>query len=142
MEWRRGGIMSSDLSETTRQLLPARGGEDADTHSPPPVSGTAANINSSTINSGGLQATPQSTTTSSTSPPNCCREEQVKSGLGSMAGVVNRGVCARPVPNTYRLTPHLRDAFASVGATDRVYLFREVMIPIWEPPCLIIQKAS
>ncbi|XP_063883479.1 E3 ubiquitin-protein ligase Mdm2-like isoform X1 [Scylla paramamosain] len=128
--WRGGGgvTMPPDLTPETRPLAenPLRSCED-DTRSPPPLPGTADHSSSS--NGGGLQL-PQESPASTPSPSNTWRVGQVGCGTGTEAGVGTRGAApsASPVVNTYRLSPELRAAFVSVGATDSAYSFREVLL--------------
>lgn len=114
--------MPPDLSQTARPLAasPHKSCEDADTRSPPPSPGTADHASIS--NGGGLQPALESPTSS--------RTGQVGSETGAEAGVGTKGTNSSvpPVVNTYRLTPKLRYAFASVGATDSAYSFREVLL--------------
>lgn len=139
--WRGGGgvTMPPDLSQAARPLaaLPPRSCEDADTRSPPPSPGTADHTSGS--NGGGLQPA-QKSPASSTSPSDNSRAGQVGSGAGAEAGVETRGTASSvpPVVNTYHLTPELRVTFASVGATDSAYSFREVFISLsWAAPYFI-----
>ncbi|KAG0710515.1 hypothetical protein GWK47_022657 [Chionoecetes opilio] len=77
---------------------------------------------------GGLQ--PALGTPATTPSSNSCREARVGSGAGGEAGVGTGGAApsATPVVNTYRLSLGLRAAFASIGATDSAYSFREVLL--------------
>ena len=127
--WRgEGGVtMPPDLTPETRPLAEntTRSCED-DTRSPPPPPGTAGH--SSSCNGGGLHLAQESP--ASTSPSNTWRVGQVCYGTRTEVGVRTERAApsAPPVVNTYYLSPQLKAAFVSVGATDRAYSFREVFI--------------
>lgn len=141
--WRGGGgvTMPPDLTPETRPLAenPIRSCED-DTRSPPPLPGTADHSSSSTTG-GGLQLA-QESPAATPSPANTWRVGHVCCRAGIEAGMGTRGAApsAPPVVNTYHLSPQLKAAFASVGATDSAYSFREVFIsPCWATPYIISQ---
>lgn len=121
--------MPPDLTPETRPLAenPIRSCED-DTRSPPPLPGTADHSSSSTTG-GGLQLA-QESPAATPSPANTWRVGHVCCRAGIEAGMGTRGAApsAPPVVNTYHLSPQLKAAFASVGATDSAYSFREVLM--------------
>ena len=134
--------MPPDLTPETRPLAahPPRSCEDADIRSPPPPPGTADHTSSN--NGGGLQRALENPA-SSTPLSDSSRTGQVCSEAGAKVGVGIRSAAssAPQVVNTYHLTPELRDTFASVGATNSAYSFREVFIhPSWPTLYFINQK--
>ncbi|MPC10964.1 E3 ubiquitin-protein ligase Mdm2 [Portunus trituberculatus] len=122
--------MPPDLTPETRPLAenPTRSCED-DTRSPPPPPGTADHSSSS--NGGGLQLA-QESPASTASLPNTRRVGQVCYETRTEAGEGTEGAApsASSVVNTYYLSPQLKAAFVSVGATDRAYSFKENIIKV------------